>query len=121
MTDLPRVLIEASPCPDCIDDHDRVCCGSCHGTGYIIPTTVSSPVRYEPGTQIELAVRVPIDPDDPDIDEWGSAAWTKRVVAVATVDACTESALSEMTGQPRFDGYALSVSAVRPPTPEETT
>jgi hypothetical protein len=96
-----RVLIEASPCPDCQagwkqrafekgDIGANRLCLDCHGTGYRIPDTVSSPVRYEPGTQIELAVRVPIDPDDPDIDEWGSAAWTK------------------------------SVSAVRPPTPEET-
>lgn len=169
-----RVLIEATPCGgytslDPISGarwHETTC--SCHGTGYLIPSEVSSPVRYEPGTQIAFVRACPecgrdCVPDAPSGCEGG------RVLAVATVDACYEvraasnppddwrgdeedpeppggytpyigvrdpttgqaflylrplvygSKGHHLGGSYEIGTFVLSVSAVRPPTPEETT
>jgi hypothetical protein len=125
MTDLPRVLIEASPCPACVvwrDPSESAECSACDHTGYLIPTTVSSPVRYEPGTQIEIAVADPschICHGHPRHFLLCSRCRASSI-AVAKVEAC--SLLGCVCGAEREPlAYALSVSAVRPPTPEETT
>jgi hypothetical protein len=127
-----RVLIEASPCPvrgeEGHSHDDLYACPTCHGTGHVIPSEVSSPVRYEPGTPIELAVKC-----DGRCDPWsGNVPYRvrcdeKRVVAVALVDECIAVLVPGTGGPDRTDHstvtdhYRLSLSAVRPPTPEETT
>jgi hypothetical protein len=124
---IPRVLIKATPCPACVvwrDPSESAECSACDHTGYLIPATVSSPVRYESGTQIELAVRLGADRPPPEEVPFVPRDSYERVVAVATVTEAIEPGWSlGLRGKlgVQDDCWMLRLTAVRPPTPEETT
>jgi hypothetical protein len=126
---LTRVLIEADPCPACAGDgghwdrsetggHEEydawMECEACHGTSYMIPSSVRSDRPAQPGDTIELAVET-------SVGCWHGAPVThrsERVVAVADVTDCRRVKVNERGRLRRVD--VLTLADPRPPAHGET-
>jgi hypothetical protein len=116
-SDRLRVVIEAEPCPRMgrIGWMKRdTPCPDCHGTGYVIPSSVRSDRPAQPGDTIELAVEgVTLHACEGNPELRG----IPRVVAVADVTDCRRVKVNERGRLRRVD--VLTLANPRPPSHKE--